>query len=147
MGGKNMKKCIYTHIHTCTHVHVCVCKRMYTQNVYMCVHAHIYMYFLFHILFHDGLSQDRASQVALVVKNTPFNAGVGSIPGSGRFPGKGMATHSHILAWRIPRTEEPSGLQSMGSQKVWHNWATKYAYMHICITQSLCCIAEINTTL
>ena len=31
---------------------------------------------------------------------------------------KGMATHSSILAWRIPWTEEPGGLQSMGSQKV-----------------------------
>ena len=31
---------------------------------------------------------------------------------------KGMATHSGILAWRIPRTEEPGGLQSMGSQTV-----------------------------
>jgi len=31
---------------------------------------------------------------------------------------KGMATHSSILAWRIPRTGEPSGLQSMGSQRV-----------------------------
>ena len=30
---------------------------------------------------------------------------------------KGMATHSSILAWRIPGTEEPGGLQSMGSQK------------------------------
>ena len=33
---------------------------------------------------------------------------------------KGMATHSSILAWRIPRTEEPGGLQSMGSQRVRH---------------------------
>ena len=31
---------------------------------------------------------------------------------------KGMATHSSILAWEIPRTEEPGGLQSMGSQRV-----------------------------
>ena len=31
---------------------------------------------------------------------------------------KGMATHSSILVWRIPRTEEPGGLQSMGSQRV-----------------------------
>ena len=37
---------------------------------------------------------------------------------------KEMATHSSILAWRIPRTEEPSGLQFMGSQKVGHNWVT-----------------------
>jgi len=34
---------------------------------------------------------------------------------------KGMATHSNILAWRIPWTERPGGLQSMGSQKVGHD--------------------------
>ena len=34
---------------------------------------------------------------------------------------KGMATHSSILVWEIPRTEEPGGLQSMGSQKVKHD--------------------------
>ena len=33
---------------------------------------------------------------------------------------KGMATHSSILAWSIPWTEEPGGLQSMGSQRVGH---------------------------
>ena len=37
---------------------------------------------------------------------------------------KEMATHSSILAWRIPWTEEPGGLQSMGSQRVGHDWAT-----------------------
>ena len=37
---------------------------------------------------------------------------------------KGMATHSNILAWRIPWTEEPDGLQSMGLQRARHNWAT-----------------------
>ena len=37
---------------------------------------------------------------------------------------KEMATHSSILAWRIPWTEEPSRLQSMGSQRVRHDWAT-----------------------
>ena len=34
---------------------------------------------------------------------------------------EGMATHSSILAWRIPRTEEPGGLQSMGLQRVGDN--------------------------
>ena len=34
-----------------------------------------------------------------------------------------MATHSSILAWRIPRTEEPGGLQSIGSQRVRHDWS------------------------
>ena len=36
-------------------------------------------------------------------------------------PEKGMATYSSILAWRIPQTEKPGGLQSMGSQRVRHN--------------------------
>ena len=36
-------------------------------------------------------------------------------------PEKGMTTHSSILAWRIPWTEEPGGLQSMGSQRVGHD--------------------------
>ena len=39
--------------------------------------------------------------------------------------GKGMATHSSILAWTIPLTEEPGSLQSMGSQRVRHDWATE----------------------
>ena len=37
---------------------------------------------------------------------------------------KGMATHFSILAWRIPWTEEPDGLQSMGSQRVGHDGVT-----------------------
>ena len=51
-----------------------------------------------------------------MVKNPPPNArdirDAGSIPGLGRSPGGGMATHSSILAWRIPWTAETSGLQS-----------------------------------
>ena len=47
-------------------------------------------------------------------KESACNAGdLGSIPVSGRSPGEGMATHSSILAWRIPWTEEPGWLQSM----------------------------------
>ena len=45
----------------------------------------------------------------------------GSIPGLGRSPREGVATHSSILAWRIPWTEESDGLQIMGSQRVRHN--------------------------
>ena len=44
-----------------------------------------------------------------------------SIPGLGRSLEEGMATHSSILAWRIPRTEEPGRLQSIGLQKVRHD--------------------------
>ena len=38
---------------------------------------------------------------------------------------EGMATHSSMLAWRVPWTEEPGGLQSMGSQRVGHDLVTK----------------------
>ena len=38
---------------------------------------------------------------------------------------EGVETHSSILAWEIPRTDEPGGLQSMGSQRVRHDLATK----------------------
>ena len=43
---------------------------------------------------------------------------------------KGMDTNSSILAWRIPWTEEPGGLESLGLQRVGHNWATKHTHMH-----------------
>ena len=58
--------------------------------------------------------------VVLMVKNLPANASegdirdVGSIPGLRRSLEKEMATHSSILAWEIPWTEEPGRLQSMG---------------------------------
>ena len=48
----------------------------------------------------------------------------GSVPGLGRSPGEGKVTHC-ILAWRVPWTEEPGGLQPMWLQRVRHNWATK----------------------
>jgi len=41
---------------------------------------------------------------------------------------KEIATHSNILAWEIPWTEEPDGLQSMGSQRVGHDLATKHTH-------------------
>ena len=51
------------------------------------------------------------------LKNPPANAGdAGSVPGQEDPLEEKMATHSSILAWRIPRTEEPGGTQSMGLQ-------------------------------
>ena len=67
---------------------------------------------------------NEASQVALLVKNPPSNAGgvkdSGPIPGSGRSPGGGLAIHSSILVWRIRWTEEPGGLYSPWGQGVGH---------------------------
>ena len=58
-------------------------------------------------------------------KESACNAGdtgdTGLIPGSGRFLEEGTATHSSILAWRIPWTEEPGRQQSMESQSVGHD--------------------------
>ena len=48
---------------------------------------------------------------------------------------KGMATHSSILAWEIPWTEEPGGLQSMGSQRVGNNLAMEQQQqqLYVCV--------------
>ena len=52
-------------------------------------------------------------------KESPCNAGDPSLmPGLGNTLETGTGTHSSVLAWRIPQTEEPGGLQSMGLQRV-----------------------------
>ena len=60
-----------------------------------------------------------------MVKNLPASLGatgdMGLIPGLEDPLEKEMATHSRILAWEVPWTEEPGGLQSMGSQRVGHD--------------------------
>ena len=60
--------------------------------------------------------------MALVAKDLPANArdrrDTGSIPGLRRRLEEGMATHSSILAWRIPWTDDPGWLQPMGLQRV-----------------------------
>ena len=61
-----------------------------------------------------------------MLKNLPANAeDRGLIPGSERSPGEGKANHSSILAGEILWTEEPGGLQSMGSQRVRHGLVAK----------------------
>ena len=62
---------------------------------------------------------------------------------------KSMAIHSSILAWRIPWTEEPGGIQSMGSQRVGHNWSelsaptlVQWSYFHL-----VCCKHTVNISI
>ena len=83
--------------------------------------------------------------MALAGKNLSASAGdffkrYSLIPGSGRSPGEEMATHSSLLAWEIPWTEEPGWLQSTGSQRVRHDWSI-LAHMYIVYIRvcSLCC--------
>ena len=81
----------------------------------------------------------------IVVKNPPANAGdernVGSIPGS-EDSLEVMATHSSVLALRIPQTEEPGRLQSMGSQRVGHDWSD---LAHCCNASQLALVVK-NTS-
>ena len=59
-----------------------------------------------------------------MVKNPPANAeDAGSIPGSGRYPKKEMATHYSILICKIPWTEESDGLEFTGLKRVGYNLA------------------------
>ena len=62
-----------------------------------------------------------ASMVAQMVKNLPAMQETWVRSLGWDLLEKGMATHSSILAWRIPWTEEPAGLQSVGSQRVGHD--------------------------
>ena len=82
-------------------------------------HEKFQSYYLLHLQgtrtfsLEESRHKCRASQVALVVSNPAANAGdvrdMGSVPGSGRFPGGGHGGPLHTLAWRIPWTEEPGG--------------------------------------
>ena len=74
-----------------------------------------------------------ASQVAQMVKNLPAMQEI-RVQSLGREDHleKGMETHSSILAWRIPWSEEPGRLQSMGSQRVGHNLSTNHPDIAAC---------------
>ena len=74
----------------------------------MCVYIYIYIYIYG---FPSGS----------VVKNLPAKQEMGLIPGLGHPLEKEMAIHFSILAWKIPWTEEPGGLQSIESQRVGHD--------------------------
>ena len=72
--------------------------------------------------FLEHVIHDRASLVAQMVKNLPAKQEMQVRSLCWEDPlKKGVATHSSVLAWRIPWTKEPGGLQSVGWQKVGHD--------------------------
>ena len=79
---------------------------------YICVFIYIYIYIYKHTL--------STSLVAQMVMNLPLEMELQFLDWEDSLD-KGMATHSSILAWRIPWMEKPDGLQSTGSQRVGHN--------------------------
>ena len=82
--------------------------------------ARLWFYFISH-----------SSLVAQTVKNPPAkqDTWVRSLGWEDPLE-RGMATHSSILPWRVPWTEEPVRLQSIGLQRVRHDWATKHTHIH-----------------
>ena len=87
----------------------------------MYVYIYIYTYSCIYIYIHI-YTYLWASLVAQIVKNLPAMQET-QVPSLGQEDPleERMATHSSFLAWRIPWTEEPSGLQSMWSQRVRHD--------------------------
>ena len=118
---------IYTHTHTHTHTHIYIYSDIELNlfasilfKTHLCLHMHKYMYiWLLDYIF----CYIRSSLVVQLVKNPPAmqETWVRSLGWEGPLE-EGMTTHSSILAWRIPWTEEPGGLQSMGSHRVRHWW-------------------------
>ena len=72
--------------------------------------------------------------MAQAVKNLPSNEGdagdKSSIPESRRSPGGGNGNLLQYSCWEIPSTEEPGRLQSMGSERVGHDWVTEHTHTH-----------------
>ena len=80
----------------------------------------------------------QTSLVAQMVKRLPtmWETWVQSL-GREDFLERDMATHSSILVWRIPWMEEPHGLQSVGLQRVGHDWATSFSHSPGLVTWTL----------
>ena len=76
--------------------------------------------------YNSSVHKSSSSLVAQMVENLPamWKMWVRSLGREDPLE-EGMATHSIILAWRIPQTEEPGRQQSVGSQRVGHDWVTK----------------------
>ena len=108
--------------------------------------SYLFIY-IYNIIYYHIYGRD--SLVAQTVKNllTVWETWVQSLGWKDPLE-KGMATHSSIIAWRIPWTKEPSRLQSTESQKVRHNWAPHTRmyeiYISICIYGCFCATMTSN---
>ena len=94
----------YTHTYICIYIHIYIYIHTHTYTyIYIYIHTHIYTYMYISVYMYIQLLE------------------------------KAMAPHSSTLAWKIPWTEEPGRLQSMGLLRVGHDWATLFSlftFMH-----------------
>ena len=99
--------------------------RMFVYPFFPPLHSNVYIEILIPNMMIFGEYLGRTSLVAQMVKrlSTMRETQVQSLGWEDPLEKK-MAIHSSTLAWKIPWTEEPGRLQSMGSQRVRHNWAT-----------------------
>ena len=112
--------CMHTY-YMMTHIYIHIHTHIYIQ--YTDIHMHRSMHMHTSVCDYTSYSGFPGGSV---VKNPPASAeDAGSIPGREDPPEKEIKTHSSILPWRIPWTEEPGRLQSMRLQRVRHNLATK----------------------
>ena len=84
-------------------------------------------------VFLPGESQGRWAAVYEVAQSWTWLKRLSSSSSRNLWSEKAMAPHSSTLAWKIPWTEEPGRLQSMGSLRVWHDWATSlslFTFLH-----------------
>ena len=114
-------------------LHILPCCLCILCIVVHCFFAHLCVCVRFVVSFYKRNTQAQyvlGFPTGSAVRNPPAHVGdLGLIPGLGKFPGEEMATHTSILAWENPWTEEPVGLQFMGSQRVGHCWATTQQYV------------------
>ena len=109
-------------------VHRCEWAVKVSYYYYIPMHFSFYICWYSFYVFEWFCIRCRASQLAHVREST-CNAGNPGCFLVGKYPlEKGMATHSSIPAWRIPWTEKPSGLQSMGSERM---RTTEHTCMHV----------------
>ena len=138
-----LKKCFQTSLNFKTYLFAYICDFFEVQlicNVVLVsrlqqsdsvIHTHVFFIrFFFHYRFYYALKKKEveliygASLVAQMVKNLPAiqETQVQSLGWEDPLE-ESVAMHSNILCWRIPWTEEPGGVQSIGSHRVRHNWS------------------------
>ena len=121
----------------CSYMHsvllICLSTHDPVQQFYTHTHTHtLFLIWLYQVLvgaheifnLHCSMWDLILSAYRIQFPDLQWRRDLGLIPGFGRSSGKGHGTHSRLLAWKSPWTEEPGGLQSMGSQRVRHDWAT-----------------------